>query len=124
MEQKIRELKRRVANLKAIYDKNKAKIPPTTIIRQPAENRNDVKDVKSKNYGISPIDVEKDYYLVNGLKHYSILKEYNDQKKYPVDLIDMIKKIMTRFSPITSTNGRIRPQNFLAFGFNPFATLV
>ena len=39
-----------------ISDKNKAKIPPTTIIRQSAEN---MKDVKSKKYGISLNDVEK-----------------------------------------------------------------
>ena len=45
-EQKIRELKSRIAKLKAISDKNKAKIPPTTIIRQSDENMN---DVKSKN---------------------------------------------------------------------------
>ena len=45
-EQKIRERKSRIAKLKAISDKNKAKIPPTTIIRQSDENMN---DVKSKN---------------------------------------------------------------------------
>ena len=28
------------------------------------------------------------------------------------------------FSPITSTNVGIRPQNFLTFSFNPFVTLV
>ena len=51
-------------------------------------------DEKSKKYGISLNDVEKNHYLVNGLKHYSILKEQNDQKKHPIDLIDMIKKNM------------------------------
>ena len=30
----------------------------------------------------------------------------------------------TSFSPVTSTNVRIKPQNFLTFSFNPFATLV
>ena len=45
-ELKIRERKSRIAKLKAISDKNKAKIPPTTIIRQSDENMN---DVKSKN---------------------------------------------------------------------------
>ena len=45
-EQKIRELKSRIPKLKAISDKNKTKIPPTTIIRQSNENMN---DVKSKN---------------------------------------------------------------------------
>ena len=30
----------------------------------------------------------------------------------------------TSFSPVTSTNVRFGPQNFLNFSFNPFATLV
>ena len=30
----------------------------------------------------------------------------------------------TSFSPVTSTNVGISPQNFLTFSFNPFATLV
>ena len=30
----------------------------------------------------------------------------------------------TSFPPITSTNVGIRPQSFLTFSFNPFATLV
>ena len=30
----------------------------------------------------------------------------------------------TSFSPVTSTNVGISPQNFLIFSFNPFATLV
>ena len=30
----------------------------------------------------------------------------------------------TSFFPVTSTNVRIGPQNFLTFSFNPFATLV
>ena len=30
----------------------------------------------------------------------------------------------TSFSPVTSTNVGTNPQNFLAFSFNPFATLV
>ena len=30
----------------------------------------------------------------------------------------------TSFSPVTSTNVRFGPQNFLTFSFNPFATLV
>ena len=28
------------------------------------------------------------------------------------------------FSPVTSTNVGIRPQNFLTFSFNPFATVA
>ena len=30
----------------------------------------------------------------------------------------------TNFSPVTSTNVRISPENFLTFSFNPFTTLV
>ena len=61
-EQKIRELKSRIAKLKAISNKNKAKIPPTTIIRKSAENMN---NVKSEKYGISPNNIKKNYYLEN-----------------------------------------------------------
>ena len=32
--------------------------------------------------------------------------------------------ILTNFSPVTSANVGISPQNFLTFSFNPFATLV
>ena len=42
-EQKIRGFKSRIAQIKAISDKNKAKIPPTTIIKQSAQNMNDAK---------------------------------------------------------------------------------
>ena len=31
---------------------------------------------------------------------------------------------LTNFPPVTSTNVRISPQNFLTFSFNPFASLV
>ena len=55
LEQKVRELKGRIAKLKAIFDKNKGKIPPASIIRQSAENMN---DIKSEKYGISPNDIE------------------------------------------------------------------
>ena len=50
-EQKIRELKSRISKLKAISDKKKAKIPAVTIVKQSAENMN---NVKSEKYGISP----------------------------------------------------------------------
>ena len=30
----------------------------------------------------------------------------------------------TSFSPVTSTNVRICPQNFLTFGYNPFAIFM
>ena len=34
------------------------------------------------------------------------------------------KRPPTSFCPVTSTNVGIRPQHFLTFSFNPFATLV
>ena len=39
-------------------------------------------------------------------------------------LFRMAKSPPTSFSPVTSANVGIRPQNFLTFIFNPFATLV
>ena len=45
-EQDIRERKSRISKLKAISDKNKAKIPPTTINKQSGEIMNDVKSEK------------------------------------------------------------------------------
>ena len=88
------KLKSRIAKLKGISDKIKAKISPATIIKQSAENMN---NVKSKKYGISPNGNEKNDYLANGLKHFSSLKEQNDQKeKVLIDLIDMIKKVCNK----------------------------
>ena len=55
-EQKIRELKSRISKLRAISYKQKAEIPPVTIIKQSAENMN---DVKSEKYGISPNVIEE-----------------------------------------------------------------
>ena len=55
-EQNIRERKSRISKLKAISDKNKAKIPLTTINKQSGETMN---DVKSEKYGINPNDIEK-----------------------------------------------------------------
>ena len=72
VEQKIKELKSRISKVKAISDKNKAKIPAVTIIKQSAVNMN---DEKSEKYGISPNDIEKSPYLVKNLKHYLISKE-------------------------------------------------
>ena len=57
-EQKIRELKSGIAKLKAISDKNKTETLPTTTIRQSAENMN---DVKSEKYGMTPMTLEKNY---------------------------------------------------------------
>ena len=55
-EQKIRELKSRILKLRAISEKQKAKIQAVTIIKQSAKNMN---NVKSEKYGISPNVVEE-----------------------------------------------------------------
>ena len=55
-EQKIRELKSRISTLRGISDKQKAKIPAVTIIKQSAENMN---NVKSEKYGISSNVIEE-----------------------------------------------------------------
>ena len=55
-EQKIRELKSRISKLRAISDKQKAKIPAVTIIKHSAENMN---NVRSKKYGMSPNVIEE-----------------------------------------------------------------
>ena len=51
-EQKIRELKSRIAKLSVL----KTKVPPKTIILQSAENMN---NVKSKKYGITPNEIQQ-----------------------------------------------------------------
>lgn len=53
---KIRKLKSRIAKFKAISDKNKAKIPPTTIFKSSTKNMN---IVKSEKYGTSLNEIEK-----------------------------------------------------------------
>ena len=55
-EPKIRKLKSRTSKLKAISDKTKVKIPLVTIVKQSADNMN---DVKSEKHIISPDDIEK-----------------------------------------------------------------
>ena len=55
-EQKIRKLKSRIAKIKAISDKSIARLTPTTIIKQSAQNMN---DVKSEKYVRSRNDIEK-----------------------------------------------------------------
>ena len=75
-EQKIRELKGGISKVKAISDKNKAKTPAVTIIKQSARNMN---DVKSEKYGISPNDIEEKLTI---------------KKKYQIDLTSMIKENM------------------------------
>ena len=58
-EQKIKELKSRISKLRAISNKQKAKIPAVTIIKQSAENMN---NIKKEKYGISP-NVIKEKFL-------------------------------------------------------------
>ena len=53
-EQKIGELKSRISKLRAISDKQKAKTPAVTIIKQPAENMNNVKNETSSRRNLCP----------------------------------------------------------------------
>ena len=48
--------------------------------------------------------------------------EYEDAPKNinPIQDGGTKKALPTSFSPVTSTNVRISPQNFLTFSFNPF----
>ena len=55
VEQKIRELKKRISKIKAIFDQTKAKISPTTIIKRSADNMN---SAVSKKYALTPNDIE------------------------------------------------------------------
>ena len=65
------KLKNRISKLKAISDKTKAKIPAVIIIKQSGEN---VNDVKSEKYGISPNDIEKSPYLARNLRQINKFK--------------------------------------------------
>ena len=76
-EQKTTELKSRISKVKSILDKNKAKIPTATIIKQSAENMNDKKNEK---YGISPNDTEKRSLLSKKFKtlfNFKIIEQSN-----------------------------------------------
>ena len=79
-EQKIRELKSRILKLRAISDKQKAKMPAVTITKQSAENMN---NFKSEKYGISP----------NTIKEKSVQPK-NERKMYQIDLTNMTEKNM------------------------------
>ena len=74
-------------------------------------------------------------YLIACLKEAKYFKEVTDFKSYNVKYFNPIqdgggqwragqKGPPTSFSPVTSTNVGISPQNFLTFSFNPFATLA
>ena len=69
-EQKIKELKSRISKLRAISSKQKAKIPAVTIIKQSAENMN---NIKKEKYGISP-NVIKEKFLSRKKKLRNILE--------------------------------------------------
>ena len=61
-----------------------------------------------------------------------ILEELGKLKNLIWEMLPSVKMILsaptgrapTSFCPVTSTNVGIRPQHFLTFSFNPFATLV
>ena len=80
VEQKIKELKSRISKVKAISDKNKAKIPAVTIIKQSAVNMN---DEKSEKYGISPNDIEKKSLFSEKFKTLFNFKRIEQSKQIP-----------------------------------------
>ena len=67
-EQKIRELKTRISKLNA----QKLKISPRKIILNSANNMN---NIKSEKYGLSPEEIEKKSFLVKDLEQFSICIE-------------------------------------------------
>ena len=80
VEQKIKELKSRISKVKAISDKNKAKIPAVTIIKQSAVNMN---DEKSEKYGISRNDIEKKSLFSEKFKTLFNFKRIEQSKQIP-----------------------------------------
>ena len=86
-EQKIRELKSRVSKLMATSEKTKAKIPVVTIVKQSAENMN---NVKSKKNGISPNSIEEKSLSSEKFRELFSFKRIERSKN--VDLANMTKK--------------------------------
>ena len=93
VEQIIRELKSRILKLRATSDKQKAKIPTVTIIKQSTENMN---NVKSEKYTTSPNVIEEkslssqrsrtlfNFKRIEGSKNASDRRDKYDRKKYAV----------------------------------------
>ena len=72
-EQKIQEVKSRIAKLNVL----KMKVTPTKIISS-SKNMNRVLNEKC---GLSPNEIEKNLYQVKGSEHYLIFIELSEQKK-------------------------------------------
>ena len=83
-EQKIQEVKSRIAKLNVL----KMKVTPTKIISS-SKNMNHVLNEKC---GLSPNEIEKNLYQVKGSEHYLIFIELSEQKNYTTDWIGTIRK--------------------------------
>ena len=82
-EQKIKELKKRISKVKTISDQSKAKISLARIINHSAEN---MKNVKSEKYKLTPNEIEKKKSLENqqfrtefNFEHIKISKKTSDR---------------------------------------------
>ena len=62
---------------------------PTKIISSSANNMN---NVQSKKYGLSPDEIEKNLYLVKDLEHFLIFAKQKEQNQLIIDLICMMRK--------------------------------
>ena len=84
-EQKIRELKSRVAKLNAL----KVKVTPTKIILSSVENMN---NVVSKKYGISPNNIEKKFLASKTFRTLFNFHRIVQRKRYTINSINTIEK--------------------------------
>ena len=84
-EQKIRGLKSRVAKLNAL----KMKVTPTKIILSSVENMN---NVVSKKYGISPNDIEKKFLASKTFRTLFNFHRIVQRKRYTINSINTIEK--------------------------------
>ena len=72
---------------------------------------------------------EADNHITHKVKVVLYLLNYAPKKEHAAGVNPIqdgvgAKRPPSSFSPVTSTNVGLSPQNFLTFSFNPFATLV
>ena len=87
-EQKIRELKSRIATLSVL----KMKVTPTKIIQKYKNSSENMNRVLNEKYGLSPNEIEKSLDQAKGSEHYSIFIELSEQKNYMTFWIGTIRK--------------------------------
>ena len=87
-EQKIRELKSRIATLSVL----KMKVTPTKIIQKYINSSENMNRVLNEKYGLSPNEIEKSLDQAKGSEHYLIFIELSEQKNYMTFWIGTIRK--------------------------------